>query len=108
MAVQSIGALELDDQNVVTGLAPAGQTVEPVDPESPEMERALAAGYPLYDPTRYPAATAAIAVAAAAGATAIGASARARGPRPARPRSTDGSLLRRSLPACTRGFPVGR
>ena len=76
MAVQSIGAFELDDQNVVTGLAPAGQTVEPVDPESPEMERALAAGAPLYDPTRYPAATAAIAVAAAAGATAIGASAR--------------------------------
>ena len=75
-AVQSIGAFELDDQNVVTGLAPAGQTVEPVDPESPEMERALAAGAPLYDPTRYPAATAAIAVAAAAGATAIGASAR--------------------------------
>jgi hypothetical protein len=75
-AVQSIGAFELDDQNVVTGLAPAGQTVEPIDPESPEMERALAAGAPLYDPTRYPAATAAIAVAAAAGATAIGASAR--------------------------------
>lgn len=74
--VQSIGAFELDDQNLVTGLAPAGQTVEPVDPEGPEMERALDAGAPLYDPTRYPAATAALAVAAVAGATALGAAAR--------------------------------
>ena len=64
--VQSIGALEIDGNDVVTALAPPGQLSSPMDPTDPQLARALSAGKPVYDIALYPAVTATVAVAGAA------------------------------------------
>jgi hypothetical protein len=62
-SVQAVGAFTIDADQVATAIAPPAQSVMPVAPGSPELERALAAGKPIYDPGLHPATTAAVAVA---------------------------------------------
>lgn len=76
---QSAGIFEVDDQGLIVRAVDPAQTTDIVEPGGPELLRALEAGAPLYDPTRFPAETAALAVAAAASVAAIGAAARAGG-----------------------------
>lgn len=64
--VQSIGAFEITDDSVVTAFAPPGQVSTPLDPDDPQLARALAAGKPVYDVSQYPAVIATVAVAGAA------------------------------------------
>ena len=61
--VQAVGAFMIDAEQVATAIAPPAQVVVPMEPGSPELERALEAGKPLYDPGLHPATTAAVAVA---------------------------------------------
>jgi hypothetical protein len=76
---QSAGMFEVDDQGLIVRAVDPAQTTDIVEPGGPELLRALEAGAPLYDPTRFPAETAALAVAAAASVAAVGAAARAGG-----------------------------
>ena len=64
--VQSIGGFTISDSAVVTAFAPPGQTATPIDPDSPEVQRAIAAGKPIYDVALYPAVIATVALAGAA------------------------------------------
>ena len=64
--VQSVGLFEIDPSQIVTAIAPPGQVATPVAVDDPQLARALKAGKPVYDPSLYPASTAAITVAAVA------------------------------------------
>ena len=63
--VQSVGAFELSAEGNVEAFVEPGQTATPIAPGDKQLERALAAGKPVYDISRFPATTAAVAVAAA-------------------------------------------
>ena len=79
--VQSMGAMQLDGEGVVTAVAPPADGTG-LTPGDEAMTRALAAGKPVYDPQGHPVTVAAVAatgaavvaVAGAAGAAAAGAS----------------------------------
>lgn len=64
--VQSIGTFEIDDADVVTAFVEPGQVGTPMAPDDPQLERALAAGAPVYDVALFPAVIATVAVAGAA------------------------------------------
>ena len=64
--VQSVGAFEITADDVVTRFVEPAQILEPIDPEDPQIARALEAGKPLYDVALYPAVIATVAVAGAA------------------------------------------
>jgi hypothetical protein len=84
--VQSMGAMQLNDEGVVTAVAPPADA-NGLTPGDEAMTRALAAGKPVYDPLGHPVTVAAVAaagaavvaVAGAAGAAAAGASGAAGG-----------------------------
>lgn len=64
--VQSVGAFEITADEVVTKFVEPAQIAEPIDPQDPQIARALAAGKPLYDVALFPAVIATVAVAGAA------------------------------------------
>ena len=64
--VQSVGAFDIDGGDIVTAVSPPAQLSEPIDPDDPQIARALAAGKPMYDIALFPAVIASVAVAGAA------------------------------------------
>ena len=64
--VQSVGAFEITADDVVTRFVEPAQVSDPIDPEDPQIARALEAGKPLYDVALFPAVIATVAVAGAA------------------------------------------
>ena len=64
--VQSVGAFDIDGGDIVTAISPPAQLSEPIDPEDPQIARALAAGKPMYEIALFPAVIASVAVAGAA------------------------------------------
>jgi serine protease len=64
--VQSVGAFEISTDQTVTAFVEPGQVVTPIEPGDPQLERALAAGKPVYDIALFPATVASVAVAGAA------------------------------------------
>ena len=64
--VQSIGSFIISNEATVTALAPPAQVATPIAPDSPELQRALEAGKPLYSVALYPAVIATVALAGAA------------------------------------------
>ena len=70
--VQSVGAFEITADQVVTAFVEPGQVAEPIDPDDPQLARALAAGKPLFDVALYPTVIATVAVTGAAVAALAG------------------------------------
>ena len=70
--VQSVGAFEIKADQVVTAFVEPGQVAQPIDPDDPQLARALAAGKPLFDVALYPAVIATVAVTGAAVAALAG------------------------------------
>ena len=64
--VQSVGGFDLASDGTITALAPPGQVADPIRPGSDELQRAIAAGKPLYSVALYPAVVATVAVAGVA------------------------------------------
>lgn len=64
--VQSVGAFEITADEVVSRFVEPAQVSQPIDPEDPQIARALDAGKSLYDVALYPAVIATVAVAGAA------------------------------------------
>ena len=70
--VQSVGVFEITAEQVVTAFVEPGQVAQPIDPDDPQLARALAAGKPLFDVALYPAVIATVAVTGAAVAALAG------------------------------------
>ncbi len=70
--VQSVGAFEITADQVATAFVEAGQVAQPIDPDDPQLTRALAAGKPLFDVALYPAVIATVAITGAAVAALAG------------------------------------